>query len=253
MKTLFAALALACSSLPALAQQTTTDASDPLLLPDHLVGDIGAGVDHLDRNGLSRRSHNVVLPYAYFDYQRFFARLDTFGVKTARLGYGYLELAGRVNFEGFDADHGLHRRNDPIPLGLGTYQETPFGAFFLNVFRDFNTSHGTLAEAIYAAQFDAGRVSIYPQLGVEYRSASYNNYYFGVDAGEAAASGLRQYNAGASTSPILALSADVPLTGDWKLNLTWRRKWLPGSVADSPLVHRRSEDFALVAVSYHFK
>nr|WP_198983012.1 MipA/OmpV family protein [Herbaspirillum sp. ASV7] len=253
MKNTFAALALACCTLPALAQQAASDNADPLQLQDRIVGDIGGGVFHLDRNGLSRHSHNLVLPYAYFDYGRFFARVDTFGIKTARMGYGYLELAGRLNFEGFDADHGLHRRSDPIPLGLGTYQETPIGAFFLNAFYDFNTSHGTLAEAIYAAQVDIGRVSIYPQIGVEYRSANYNNYYFGVDPNEASASGLRQYTAGASTSPILGLSADVPLTGDWKLNLTWRRKWLDSSVTNSPLVHHRAEDMAIVAVSYHFK
>lgn len=255
MKNHFAALILACGSLSAQAQQVTPsdNATDPLQLQDRITGDLGAGLYKLDRNDLKRRSEKLVLPYAYFDYGRFFARIDTFGIKTARVGYGYLELAGRVNVEGFDADHGLHRRSNPIPLGLGTYQETPFGAFFLNVFRDFNTSHGTLAEAIYAAQVDLGRVSIYPEAGVEYRSSSYNDYYFGVSASESAASGLRQYSVGSSTSPIFGLAADVPLSGDWHLNLHWRRKWLDNTVSDSPLVRRRTDDTAIVALSYHFK
>jgi outer membrane scaffolding protein for murein synthesis (MipA/OmpV family) len=34
-------------------------------------------------------------------------------------------------------------------------------------------------------------VSFYPQVGVEYRSGSYNDYFVGVSASEAAASGLR--------------------------------------------------------------
>ncbi|KAF1043743.1 MAG: MltA-interacting protein [Herbaspirillum frisingense] len=253
MKTSIAFLLALLFAAPVMAQQATPAADGSADLPDRIVGDIGAGVFHLERNGLSRHSHNNVLPYAYFDYGRFFARLDTFGVKTARLGYGYLEFAGRINFEGFDADHGLHRRSDPIPLGIGTYQETPYGAFFLNTFYDFNKSHGMLAEAIYAAQVDVGRVSIYPQAGVEYRSGNYNDYFFGVTSGEAAASGLKQYSAGSSTNPILGLSADMPVFGDWRLNLTWRRKWLDNSVADSPLVHRKIEDMALVALSYHFK
>lgn len=255
MKTIFATLTLACCALPALAQQADTGNgnADPLQLHDRITGDLGAGVYRLERNGLDRSARNTVLPYAYFDYGRFFARLDTFGIKTARMGYGYLELAGRVDLQGFDADRGLQRRSDPIPLGLGTYQETPFGAFFLNVFRDFNKSHATLAEAIYAAQFDVGPVSFYPQLGVEYRSASYNDYFFGVSASESAASGVRQYHAGASTSPTLGLAADVPLTGDWHLNLHWRRKWLDNSVSDSPLVRRHTDDTAIVAVSYRFK
>lgn len=251
MKIIALTLALLCAA-PAMAQQTAPDAAGDEL-PNRIVGDIGAGVFHLEHNGLSRRNHTTALPYAYFDYGRFFARLDTFGVKTAKLGYGYLELAGRVNFEGFDADRGLHRRSNPIPLGLGTYQETPIGAFFLNAFYDFNKSHGMLAEAIYAAQVDVGSVNIYPQVGVEHRSANYNNYFFGVDATESAASGLRQYNPGSSTSPMLGLSADVPVFGDWKLNLTWRRKWLGGSLSDSPIVRRKVENMGLVALSYHFK
>ena len=255
MKTIFATLTLACCALPALAQQTapTTGTNDPLQLQDRLTGDLGAGVYRIDSNGPDAHRHNQVLPYAYADYGRFFARLDTFGVKTARMGYGYLELAGRVSLDGFDAKRGVQRRSDPIPLGIGTYQETPIGGFFLNVFRDFNKSHGTLAEAIYAAQIDVGPVSFYPQVGVEYRSGSYNDYFVGVSASEAAASGLRQYSAGASTSPTLGLAADVPLTGDWHLNLHLRRKWLDNAVGDSPLVRRHTDDTAIVAVSYRFK
>lgn len=244
-------LALLCAA-PALAQQPAPEAAGGAL-PERMVGDLGAGVYHLERNRLGKSDRNTVLPYAYFDYGRFFARLDTFGVKTARLGYGYLELAARLEAEGFDAERGLQRRSNPIPLGLGTYQETPYGAFFLNVFYDFNKSHGTLSEAIYAAQVDLGRVSFYPQLGVEHRSGSYNDYFFGVSAAESAASGFRQYHAGASTNPILGLSADMPVFGDWRLNLTWRRKWLGNAVADSPLVDHKVEDMALVALSYHFK
>lgn len=250
MKTSIAiTLALLCAS-PAIAQQATPDSE---ALPNRIVGDLGAGVYHLERNVLGKESRNTVLPYAYFDYGRFFARLDTFGVKTARIGNGYLELAARVNFEGFDAERGLQRRSNPIPLGIGTFQETPYGAFFLNAFYDFNQSHGTLAEAIYAAQVDVGPVSIYPQIGVERRSASYNNYFLGVSGAESAASGYREYHAGASTNTIVGLSADIPVNADWRLNLTWRRKWLGSGASDSPILNHKIEDMGLIALNYHFK
>ena len=252
MKTAIAlTLSLLCVA-PVMAQQAAP-ATDSLALQDRIVGDLGAGVFHLERNVLGKSDQNKVLPYAYFDYGRFFARLDTFGVKTARIGAGYLEFAARASFDGFDAERGLRRRSNPVPLGIGTYQETRYGAFFLNAFYDVNASHGALFEAIYAAQFAAGPFNLYPQLGVERRSASYNNYFVGVSAGEAAASGYRQYQAGASTNPILGLSADVALAENWRLNLTWRRKWLGNAVSDSPLVNHKIEDMALVAVSYHFK
>lgn len=253
MKTIFATLSLACCALPALAQQAAPQDTDPLQLQDRITGDIGGGVYRMDRNGLDRSSRTTVLPYAYADYGRFFARVDTFGVKTARMGYGYLELAGRVNLEGFDAQGGLQRRSDPIPLGLGTFQETPIGAFFLNVFHDFNKSHGTLAEAIYAAQLDVGPVSFYPQVGVEYRDSRYNDYFYGVSGQEASSSGLPAYRAGSSTSPLLGLVADMPISGNWRLNLTLRRKWLDNAISDSPIIRRKTDDLAILALTYRFK
>lgn len=246
-------LILALCTTGAVAQQATPSATDGAVLQDRITGDLGVGAFRLERNLVGKSDHTTVLPYAYFDYGRFFARLDTFGVKTVKIGAGYLEFSTRVSFDGFEAQRGLRRRANPIPLGIGTYQETPYGAFFLNAFYDVNRSHGYFGEAIYAAQVDAGPVSIYPQIGVERRSASYNDYFLGVSASESAASGYREYHAGASTSPLLGLSADMPLVGDWKLNFTWRRRWIGNGAANSPIINHKVEDMALLAVSYHFK
>lgn len=221
--------------------------------PDHISGDLGVGVFRIDRNILGKRAVTPVLPYAYFDYNRFFARLDTFGIKTVKLGAGYLELAARVNFDGMEAQRGLTRRSNSIPLGIGTLQETPFGAFFLNAFYDVNQSHGSLFEAIYAAEFSLGRAHFYPQVGVERRSASYNNYFYGVTSTESAASGFRTYQAGASNNPMLALTAEYPLSQNWVANLTLRRKWLGRAASDSPIVNRNIENMGFLAVSYRFK
>lgn len=246
-KSLLCALLLSMCGLA--RSQTTAEAA----FPDHVRGDLGLGVFRMERNVLGKSDQTTVLPYAYFDYGRFFARLDTFGFKTAQFGAGYLELAARVNFDGMDAERGLNRRSNSLPLGIGTLQETPVGAFFLNAFYDVNQSHGSLLEAVYALQFDLGRTSFYPQLGIERRSASYNNYFYGVTAPESAASGYREYRAGASTTPMLALTVEVPLTGNWVGNLTLRRKWLGNGVADSPIVNHSTENMGFVAINYHFR
>ena len=235
----------------ACAQQAA--AASDADLPDHISGDIGPGVFRMERNVLGKSDQTKILPYAYFDYKRFFARLDTFGFKTVKLGAGYLELAARVNFDGMDAERGLNRRSNSVPLGIGTLQETRFGAFFLNAFYDVNKSHGTLFEAVYAAQFDLGRAHFYPQLGVERRSGAYNDYFYGVTASESAASGFREYHAGASTTPMLGLTIEVPLSDTWVANMTFRRKWLGNSISNSPIVNRSAENMGLVAINYHFK
>ena len=118
---------------------------------------------------------------------------------------------------------------------------------------DANKSRGTLLEATYAAEFKLGRASVYPQIGVERRSAKYSNYLYGVSAAESAASGFAAYNAGASTIPVLGLGVDVPITESWVINLQLRRRFLDSSVYNSPLVSRRTQDIGLIALSYRFK
>ena len=226
------------------------------LLNDRLTGDLGAAA-YVTRSVVrGKDATTVALPYAYLDKGRFFARVDTLGIKTVPLGNGYLELAGRLSFEGFKADvpalAGIGNRSNPVPLGLGTYQETPVGAFFLNAFHD-TTSRGALLEASYATELRWGRNVLYPQLGLERRSARYVNHLYGVSSAEAIASGFAAYAPGASVSPVLGLAVQVPVSGPWALNLQWRRKWLDSAVRDSPLVSARMQDSGFMALTATFR
>jgi len=190
-----------------------------------LTGDVGGAVYGTQSVIRSKGNETRLLPYGFFDYGRLAVRVDTLSLKTVKFGYGYLELAGRVSQDGWRADtaalSGLKDRKTPIPLGIGTFQETPYGALFLNAFVDANKSHGTLLEATYAA--------------------------------ESAASGFSVYNAGASTAPVLGLGVDVPLGEPWTLTMQLRRKWLDSSVRNSPLLSRRTQDTGFIAVSYRFR
>jgi outer membrane protein len=230
--------------------------SEPLT--DRLVGDVGGAVYATQTVIRSKANDTTALPYLFADYGRFFGRIDTFGVKTLPIGYGYLELVGRVSTDGWRANTaalvGLTDRNTPVPLGIGTFQQTPYGAFIVNAFVDANKSRGSLFEVSYLGEFKLGRASIFPQVGFEHRSAKYSNYLYGVTTAESIASGYAAYNAGASTTPILGLGVDLPLgESQWFINLELRRKWLSASVYNSPLVARKTQDFGLVALSYRFK
>ena len=125
-------------------------------LKERIQGDIGVAVYYQNSLTHTGESSTQILPYAYFDYDRFFARIDTFGFKTIPIGMGYLEIVGRYNQEGFTPKSSpytlLNPRNLPVPLGLGTFQLTPYGAFFIYGFNDFNASKGgKMAEFTYAA------------------------------------------------------------------------------------------------------
>lgn len=225
--------------------------------PDRLVGDIGVAAYHTRAIVRDQRDSTRLLPYAYADFGRLFARIDTLGVRLLPLGRGYLELVGRVSFDGFDpastALHGLGERRDALPLGLGSYQRLPFGGLFLYGFHDFGRSGGHLLEAIYAARLEAGTARFYPQFGIEYRSAGMNRYFHGVSAAESAAHGtLPTYSPGGGTSPLAALMVQMPLSARVDLFVYGKRKWLSAAISDSPVIGRSHQDLLFAGVSYRF-
>lgn len=244
--------ALACLALSAAAPAAL--AQSPF--PDRFTGELGVGLYGRSEVVRSTGSSVLALPYVYADWGRFFARVDTFGVKTARVGWGHLEVVARINLEGFDADtaalRGVGDRSLPLPIGLGTMQRTPIGAFFLYALRDIG-SGGTLLEATWGSRFDLGPVAIYPLLGLEYRSGSYTQQIYGIDAAQSAASGYARYTPGPSTIPMAGLAATVPIAGPWSVQLQWRHRWLDSAIADSPIVGARSYDSGHVAITYEFR
>ena len=240
----------------ALAQQVNTPANEEF--QHRIVGDLGGGVYVTPSEIRGKSTSTLPLPYAYFDYDRFFARIDTLGIKTFKMGYGYFELAGRVGFDGFSTSNstlrGLNGRKNSIPLGVGTFQETPIGAFSVNAFYDVNKSHGTLLEAIYAGEIKVGSVSFYPQAGAEYRSANYVNYYYGITPAESAASGnFKAYQGKGTTNPLVALQIEIPLSESWAVNLYGRYKWLGDGIKNSPIVERKATQNYFVSLAYRFK
>lgn len=225
--------------------------------PQKIDGDIGPGVFYTSSIVRSKADQISILPYAYFSYDRAFIRLDTLGVKTWKVGYGYLEIVGRYSQDGFDADTiglaGMENRQIPVPLGIGTLQVTPVGAFFIDAFHDVNKSGGNLFEVIYVGKLDVQWLTLYPQLGAEYRSKEYVRYYYGVSLQEAANSGYAAYQPAGAAIPLVGLMADVRLTEEYHINLYLRRRWLSSSIQDSPIVDQKFLDTGFVALSYRFK
>lgn len=219
-----------------------------------LEGDLGLGVMSTQSIVASKSNTTSLIPYANATYGRWFARIDTVGLKTAKIGWGHLEVIGRVNFDALKADTarlaGLNDRKMSAPIGLGSLQVTPVGAFFVNAFHDFGASRGNLLEGIYALQFDTAKVSWYPQVGVQRWSADYVRYHYGVTAAESVRSGIASYAPGATTSSFIGALAEVPLGEKWWLNLEARHTWLGSAIANSPIVSRKTQTTGFVAASY---
>ncbi len=236
-----------------LAMGTATQAQTAF--PDHFVGEAGGMLVGAQPMVQGTSGTVTALPYVYGDWGRFYARVDTLGVKTLPMGGGHLELATRVSTEGFKA----HKtdfatagdRSVPVPVGLGTFQRTAVGGVFAYVFHDA-TSGGQLLELTWAGRMALGRATLYPQLGLERRSAAYVQHLYGVSAAQSS-SGLPTYQAGASTVPVLSLHASVPLQGPWALQLQTRYRAWDSAVRNSPLVDRVGQLSGYAALTYSWK
>ncbi len=234
MRTRAAVLAGMVSAVAAHAQD-----ADAL----HWSGDLGLGAERTQASAPGASARNWLLPYAYGDLGRLFVREDTFGAKLFPVGWGALEVVGRVSTEGSDGDGPrlAHRRN-PRPFGFGTFQETPWGGFFVDAFVD-TVSGGKLLEVSYAAELPLGSVRLYPQAGVTYRSASYVAHLYG-DA---------SYLPGASTTPELQISGELPLTDNWVLLAHAQYELFDHAIRDSPRVDTNSRASALIVLAWRFK
>jgi outer membrane protein len=230
----------------------------PDALPDHIVGDIGAAVYTSNLHIGTEGSQSLVLPYAFFDYQRFFARIDEVGIKTFKMGYGYFEVIGKINLDTYKVKSSINgssiNRSDPIPLGLGTFQETPIGGFFVNAYHDFGKSKGALYEFLYFAEIETyKKVVLYPQIGVERQSSQYANYYYGINPGESTLTGYAAYTAPATNNLLAGLMVEIPVVDNWYINVYGKRKWMGGGINNSPVMNRSFQDNIFMALAYRFK
>lgn len=214
------------------------------------TGDVGAGVVHATSIVRGTDSKTTAIPYLNFEAGRAFGRIDTFGVRAIPFAAGDVEFVAQVRADGYKVA-GLDERDDPIPIGVGTLQITPFGAFGVHALNDLGRSHGWLLQLRYLARFTLGPVTVYPELGVEAQSRRYAGYYAGTTATDAALLG-RHHQPDAAVNPYVGLLVEAGLGGHWYLDAYVRHTSLDREITRSPLIDRSHSQSALVALAYRF-
>jgi outer membrane protein len=146
------------------------------------------------------------------------------------------------------ADHpelkGLNPIDTAVEIGIGLDYEIDAARFHGDIRRGVTGHEGVIAEAgvqLIARPVDGLTVSAGPR--VSFADAEYMSTYFGVTAGEAAASGRSAYNAGGGVkSAGVEARLRYEFTNDWGVEgaVAWDR--LVGDAADSPIVATGSAD-----------
>jgi MipA family protein len=127
------------------------------------------------------------------------------------------------------------KRDYAIETGLETLLDGDWGAASLRAFHDVSGTHGGYEVAVdYRYRLTHGRLSLAPTLGIAYKSARLNDYYWGVHADETNA-GLPVYAVGGGLSWEGGLRANYYVTKKLRFALSVNYERLQDAVAASPL------------------
>jgi outer membrane protein len=185
----------------------------------------------------------LVLPLVRFEGERFYVRGLRGGVVLAEgngFGFGPFLQLRTDGYRAEDSDFlaGMDDRRFSFDGGVaGTWRNENFGQLELSLATDvMGRHHGQEVEFSYTALFKAGGWTFVPALAAKWQSEELVDYYWGVRADEALP--VRpEYHAGAAVVPELSLLATRRF-GAWTLYARVAHSWLPGEIADSPIVER---------------
>jgi MipA family protein len=184
----------------------------------------------------------LIVPLIRFEGERAYLRGLRGGFVLLRDGGFEFGPFVQVRGDGYDAEDsdflaGMDDRERSLEAGLAaSWRRERFGQVELSAATDvLDRSGGHELEASYSALFRAAGFTFVPQLAVKWQSGDLVDYYYGVRADEALP-GRPAYRARAAVVPELSLLATRPLARQWTLFARVGHSWLPGEIADSPIV-----------------
>lgn len=147
----------------------------------------------------------------------------------------------------------LDNRYSTLMGGFNGRLALPFGLLALTASTDLlGYSGGSLIDASYTCPLKLGMVDLAPSLGAQWTDANYNRYYYGVDHGEAKASGLSHYDPGGAISPYAMLTARVNFSENWSAFASGRALFLNREIYESPMVDKAEKYSLSLGLMYGF-
>lgn len=201
---------------------------------------------------------NDLIPLYMYEGKRYYVHATRVGVKfddTERSGFdAFLDY----RYEGYPIDQtpailaGMARRSAGVDAGVAYRHRADWGNVDVELLHDINnTSHGSEFRLGYNADFASGDWHWRPNITVARRNAALNNYYYGVQAGEATA--LRPaYLPGGGVDVSVGLYGYYDLTRRWRVLGSVGATLLAKSERNSPIVEDKPQPSAMVGLAYDF-
>lgn len=221
---------------------------------DHVI--IGVGVAVMPAVQGSKDYRALPLPAIDIKEGWLFANLRN-GVGIAPIDTGHFTIGvGAVFLQGYrrrDVPSGVDKLSDGV--GARAFANLRTGGFVTTVGVVKGVSgqtKGVIADASVAYPIAASsRLTLTPIVGTTWANAKYTDRYFGINADEAAASGLRRFSAGSGFKDVTgAITASYRLTDRVTASATGGVVMLVGDAKDSPFVERKTRPTGLFSLSY---
>lgn len=204
----------------------------------------------------------LAAPYVHYEDQRFYWDGLGAGVKIyesadqsqgLKLGASYRpDPAYKPQKSADPQRRQLDRRRPAINVDLHYHLYSPWGSLETDLSQDLR-GHGTTARVQYGYYWEISpQLALKPALGASWHSGKHNRYYYGINAGEAARSGLAIYRPGASWTPEAEIRAFYRFSPQLSLSAGFQARRLPSAATDSPLTNRKSEYGGQLGLHYDF-
>lgn len=236
-----------------------------LLFSSSLLAQWSAGVATIIPSSpyLGVNTEIKVLPMVTYEGEQLTWRGPSLAYKLSGLKRGEpsfsltLNLApNRLNTDDSDSLNGIKDRDFSFMAGASYRQPFEFATVSLAFETDVTNKHDgqravvSLARPLLTDTERQWMVTL--SLELEYLSANYANYYFGVDQEEQNNSDFLQYQVGSVMQPGVSLGGFYNITRQWNLVVNARWQVLPDKVKDSPIVDGNRALNGFMGVIYSF-
>lgn len=203
-----------------------------------------------------KQMETSVLPTAFYDGEVFYAEGDQAGLNLYRDTKNKFRLYAYYDGTMYHPSgylSQLDERKWSVLVGTSYMYTSDYGAFKLSAAQDIlSRSRGAIANVSYLAAWETGPWTLYPELGLQWNSAKYNQYYFGVSADESKRSGIERYQLGSSVYPYASLAVDYELNKHWNIYTTYKLSYLADNQYQSPMSKKHVEFEPGFGVNYTF-
>lgn len=221
---------------------------------------LGVGAQVLVWSNPYRGGDTVMLALPMLTYVR-----ERFFIVSPRAGYTLLKRPlGRINaiadyrFKGvpFESEgflEGMEDRENTAMAGLdGHVRLTPLWRLESSAMTDLLNRHGGQeVNLVLSRVFRQNKLTLIPGAGLTWRSADFNNYYYGVSPSEATAE-RPAYDPGQSLEWFGRVALRYELPGNWSLGAAVRLEGLSGDLRDSPIVNKDYMAVLIAGLNYFF-